>query len=205
VGFWNKLVNVGLGMGGSLKGLLNEDPEFEDNQTLLGETVLNGNSFSLPMGAEPGVKQISEIHKINETIYDNKPALGSVVYYQIDEIEHSGIFVGDDMFIHLNSERKIEKVSLTDFTCKLNLDEIDLWFPCNNENGQGLGLCTAVYIALEIIDNSENYHLDLRNSQQFISGCITNSFDNTDYSISRLKQAFAERFECQVVWKCWER
>jgi hypothetical protein len=206
VSFWNKLVNANLGKSRGLKGLfLNEVQKSDEKQTLLGEKIIKGNSIDLTMEFSPAVLQLPEIQKSNGTIYDNKPNLGSIVYYQLGDIEHSGFYVGNDMFIHMNSNGKIEKVSLNDFTSKIDIVGTDLWFPCNNEDGHALGLCTAVYIALEIIDNSENYDLSMNNSQQFISGCITNTFNNEDHSILRLKHTFADKFDCNVIWKCWER
>jgi hypothetical protein len=206
VGFLNKLVNAKLGNSRGLKGLfLNEVQRLGDKQPLATDTIIKENGYDWTIGHNPVIIQEPNIQKSNETIFDNKPTLGSVVYYQQDNIEHSGIYVGDDMFIHLNNDGKIGKVGLNDFTSKIDMVGTDLWFPCNHEDGHALGLCTAVYIALEIIDNSENYDLSIDNSQQFISGCITNTFNNEDYSILKLKHTFAAKFECNVIWKCWER
>jgi hypothetical protein len=206
VGFLSKLVNANFGNSRGLKGLfLNEVQRLGDEQPLTTGTGINEKGIDWIMGHKPVIIQEPSIQKSNETIFDNKPTLGSVVYYQQDNIEHSGIYVGDDMFIHLNHDGKIDKVGLNDFTSKIDMVETDLWFPCNNEDGHALGLCTAVYIALEIIDNSENYDFNLDNSQQFISGCITNTFNNEDHSILRLKHTFASKFDCNVIWKCWER
>lgn len=136
---------------------------------------------------------------ISEAKDDIQPTLGSIVYCNQGDFEHSGIYIGDDMVIHLNQAGRIEKVSVNDFT---STDYTDIWFP-SNDHGQALGLCTAVYVAMEIMDNREDYQLENVKPNQFITGCITNSFENTDNSLQGLKQAFAEMFECPVVWKRW--
>lgn len=196
MGFWRKFVDRGLGNSEDLR---EEVGEVGGKQSFSGKKSTKEESkVTIPV-----VSHLSEVQPY-DIMYDKKPALGSVVYCQLDDKDHSGIYVGDDMIIQLNAEGKIEKVSLADFTSKITTGSTDIWFPCNNENGQALGLCTVVYIALEIIDNSENYNLALDNSHQFISGCITNTFENADKFLWMLKHTFEEKFDCNVIWKRWE-
>lgn len=203
--FWNRLANGGLGNSGGLKGLFEEVGEIAGRQVSSGKKFMNENGLKMTSVPAPiAMKAHDALVKSKETKYDNRPAIGSVVYCQLGPVEHSGIYVGNDNIVQLNGKGKIEKVSYKGFTNHITTVDVAIWFPCNEENGQALSLSAAGNRALKMIGESRNYNLVMDNCHQFSSGCITGNFDNADNFLWTLKHSFEEKFNCKVFWKRWE-
>jgi hypothetical protein len=202
--FWNRLANGGLGNSGGIKGLFEEVGEIASKKATTAQKFIKDNSIYMTTAPAHGVKKVIDIRKSADMKFDKRPAFGSVVYCQLGPVEHSGIYVGNDRIIQLNGRGKIEQVNLRGFTSHFTTVDTAVWFPCNDQSGQALGISEAGYRALEMVGGRRDYNIIMDNCHQFSSGCITGDFENADNFLWTLKHTFEEKFNCNVFWKHWE-
>ena len=123
----------------------------------------------------------------NETV---EPVLGSMVWCSLafGSAEHSGIYVGEGLIVHLDGDGLIELVDRETFMARLNGNNFayNTYVSCD-EDGDAVGDIDAAMRALEMIGESRSYNVLIDNCHQFTSGCITGDFENNDNFFWMLK------------------
>ncbi|MCD9543402.1 hypothetical protein GLP24_00680 [Photobacterium carnosum] len=116
-------------------------------------------------------------HVIDNYIFDKViPIIGSVVYCDFiisgSLIQHSGIYIGCDEIVHLNSKGVVEKVSSDEFLSGLGglMCGSSIYVSCDGVNPVGCDYISSV--AESHVGNVYNYGLLKFNCHQFVSGCI---------------------------------
>ena len=129
---------------------------------------------------------------INSAIKDLvKPKVGSVVHCGLlmNQIEHSGIYVGYSKIIHLDGSGRIEIVSP-----KVLLDRLD---------GKAFASRKAVERARLKVGKKVNYSVYSNNCHMFTSGCLTGSFANKDNFFSSLEETVEKELDMNE-WRVWD-
>ena len=124
------------------------------------------------------------------------PVIGSVVYYRMFNglAEHSGIYVGDGMIVHLNGFGFVDKVSLDEFIYCMNALSSSHDVYVSSCAGKAVGLEKTAERAEEAVGSFRDYNVVWENCHQFVSGCITGDVDNGDNLMGFLKDTCRKEF-----------
>ena len=137
------------------------------------------------------------------------PIRGSVLYTDLlfGYMEHSGIYVGDNEIVELNSNGEIAIVSPSEFIsggtgvhiyvscCKDIINPLDDPVPVGGEQ--------IAQRALDMVGEMRNYNILFDNCHQFTAGCLTGNFENSNIALWMLKN------ECRKIintncWRFWD-
>ncbi|KAE9539257.1 lecithin retinol acyltransferase family protein [Ursidibacter maritimus] len=148
------------------------------------------------------VYNFSESFVGNVFIDKVKPKKGSVVYCDLafGYAEHSGIYVGNNKIVHLNSRGNIEIVSASEFIEGTTALSIYV----SSSNGKSDGSEPVCRRALRMVGKCRDYNVILDNCHQFTSGCLTGNFENSDNFLWMLKDT-TEKILGSDEWRVWER
>ena len=118
-----------------------------------------------------------------------KPVTGSVVYYRMFNglAEHSGVYVGDGMVVHLDGFGFVTKVSVDAFVYCMNALGSSHDVYVSSCAGKAVGLEKTAERAEEAVGSFRDYNVIWENCHQFVSGCITGDRDNGDSLMGFLK------------------
>lgn len=151
--------------------------------------------------------------KFTESLVDNflldrvYPVPGSVVYCDLalGYADHSGIYVGDGMIVHLNGDGKVEQVEAQDFLARLGgfNPAVSIYVSCDGHAFPQGGRHIAER-ALRQVGQWREYNLVLNNCHQFSSGCVTGDFENPDSFLWFLKTT-CEKHMIATQWRVWDR
>lgn len=124
------------------------------------------------------------------------PVAGSVVYYRMlgGLAEHSGIYVGDGMVVHLNGFGFVEKVGVDEFIYSMNGVSSNHDVYVSACSGKAVGLEKTAERAEEAVGTFRDYNVVWENCHQFVSGCITGDFENGDNLMGFLKDTCRKEF-----------
>ncbi|MCT8088795.1 lecithin retinol acyltransferase family protein [Acinetobacter sp. C_4_1] len=134
-----------------------------------------------------------------------KPKIGSVVYcgLLLNQVEHSGIYIGYNKIAHLDGSGKIEAVSPEVFLERLNgLNwAISIYVSC--KDGKPVGSRGVAERARRKIGRWLKYSVASNNCHMFTSGCLTGKFKNDDGFFCELEQT-TERVLDANEWRVWD-
>lgn len=132
------------------------------------------------------------------------PVQGSVVYCTMWGVEHSGIYIGNDLIVHLDGSGDIEVVSPDEFMDRLDgfNNAISIYVSCRGT--EAVGKIKAAKRAEDMVGHSRDYNVALDNCHQFTSGCLTGDFDNFDNPFTFLEWT-AEKELDMDTWRVWDR
>jgi hypothetical protein len=119
-----------------------------------------------------------------------KPVKGSVVYCRIlgGVAEHSGVYVGKGRIVHLNGNGFVERVSAEKFTQRLDGLSFSSDIYVSSRFDKAVGSKQVAKRAVEMIGDYREYNVLCENCHQFVSGCLTGDFENSDCYMWALKQ-----------------
>jgi len=148
-------------------------------------------------------QQFSE-HIVDNYIRDNVlPVKGCVVYCDLGIIaEHSGIYIGDGMIVHLNGMGNIEMVTREEFLRGQNSINPAISIYVSSSNGKAVGNIDIAERAITMVGRHIEYNILLNNCHQFTSGCITGDFDNSDNFWWMLKRTTEQHYVADS-WRVW--
>lgn len=129
------------------------------------------------------------------------PVLGSVVYTDLipNYMQHSGIYVGDNRIVELNSEGNICLVTPDQFIS----GGLGLRIRVSSSNGKAVGSSSVAERALAQVGKREEYHLLLNNCHKFTSGCLTGIFTNPNNLLRMLKLSANINLGA-TDWETWQ-
>lgn len=132
------------------------------------------------------------------------PKIGSVVYCDLAIAEHSGIYIGDNLIVHLDGSGEIQQVSPSEFLNRLGgfNQAMSIYVSCHDT--APVGMESIANQAKKMIGKSRNYNLIFDNCHQFTAGCITGSFANANNFLWMLKDETANKLNADT-WRVWER
>ncbi|MEZ8025438.1 lecithin retinol acyltransferase family protein [Vibrio sp. 1F255] len=144
-----------------------------------------------------------------QSLFDNlfyktsTPKRGSIVYCKLafGQIEHSGIYVGNDQIIHRNGKGVIEQVSSRQFVNSLSA--ITIYVSCGT-NGHAVSCETAARLAESSLGNTLDYSLLNKNCHQFCCYCLNGDWSNELALFSQLKKE-AHIFLKATQWRAWDQ
>jgi hypothetical protein len=147
-----------------------------------------------------------------ESIYDNVfrdkvfPVNGSIVYCELlfGYAEHSGVYIGDGIIVHLDGSGKIEMVTHQEFLDRLGglNSAVSIYVSCNYS--LPVGDAEISIRAKSMVGKERDYNILLDNCHQFTSGCITGDFENSDNFLFFLKHTAKNKLNANT-WRVWER
>lgn len=136
---------------------------------------------------------------------------GCVVYHSMigEQIEHSGIYVGEYKIVSLSSKDKIvnsDAQIVEDSTRKfidgsLNSNRL-IWASCLGPSP--VGNRKVAIRARKMVGERRNYDVLRNNCHQFTSGCLTGNFENADNRFTSLESTVAEVLDADN-WRIWAR
>lgn len=129
------------------------------------------------------------------------PVPGSVVYTELipNYMQHSGIYVGENRIVELNSEGNICLVTPDQFIS----GGLGLRIRVSSSNGKAVGSSSVAERALAQVGKREEYHLLLNNCHKFTSGCLTGIFTNQN-SLLRMLKLSAKIYLGATDWEVWQ-
>jgi len=145
-----------------------------------------------------------------ESIIDNnfrdtvfEPAIGSVVYCDLafSFAEHSGIYLGNNEIMHLNSNGEIERVSPAGFTASTTA--ISIYVSCDGDRPVGRSKVADRAITFEQNIQQKNYHLLFENCHNFTAACLTGDLTNGNSFLWLLKSTTGSCLGSDC-WRVWE-
>ncbi|WP_416189757.1 lecithin retinol acyltransferase family protein [Neisseria sp. CCUG17229] len=109
-----------------------------------------------------------------------KPVIGSVLWCDLWNVEHSGIYIGNNKIVHLDGSGTVEIVSPKKFMARLNgwNNAISIFVSC--KNGKPVGSKKAATLAKKHVGKNRQYHLLVDNCHRFTAGCLLNDFTDGD-------------------------
>ena len=128
------------------------------------------------------------------------PVPGSVVYTDLipNYMQHSGIYVGGNRIVELNSKGNICLVTPDQFTS----GGLGLRIRISSNQGKAVGSSSVAERALAQVGKREEYHLLLNNCHKFTSGCLTGSFINPNNLLRMLKLSDSIKLGA-TDWEVW--
>lgn len=156
-------------------------------------------------------KKSSTGFKSIDSIIDNKvrlkvqPKVGSVVFCGLafNQVEYTGIYIGDNKIAHLNGNGMVEAVTPKEFLKRLNgfNAALSIYVSCINE--KSVGSAAVVRRARNKIGTKLNYSVVSNNCHKFTSGCLTGNFDNTDTWFCELESTVKRELGLNK-WRVWK-
>ncbi len=168
------------------------------------QRVKKGLNADKPKKEITGIKMIDGL--INSTIKDLvKPKVGSVVHCGLlmNQIEHSGIYIGYNKIVHLDGSGRIELVSPKVFLDRLDGMNLATNIYVSCRNGKAVASKRAAERAKSKIDQTINYSLTSNNCHIFTSGCLTGDFKNKDNWFSLLEETVEKEINMNE-WRVWD-
>lgn len=135
----------------------------------------------------------------------SSPAIGSVVYCDLaGTIEHSGIYIGNNLIAHLDGSGRIEAVSPNEFLGRLGgfNPAVNIYVSCNG--GDPIGSNSVARRAKNALGGARKYNIIFDNCHQFSAGCITGNVDNACNFLWMLQHE-AEKEMGVDSWRVWDR
>lgn len=131
-----------------------------------------------------------------------KPEFGSIVFCTLlpPLAEHSGVYVGENTIVHLNSKGDIEKVSLYQFLNRTPAISIYV----SSKNGKAVGNEKVGKYALAQVGKKRNYNVVTENCHKFSSSCLTQNQNNNDILLTKL-QSTTKQVLGADQWLVWDR
>jgi hypothetical protein len=134
-----------------------------------------------------------------------KPKVGSIVYCGLaaNQLEHSGIYIGDNKIAHLDGSGKIEAVTPQVFLNRLNgFDSAkNIYISCKDD--KSVGSRSVVTRARNKVGQKIRYGFITNNCHMFTSGCLTGEFDNNDAFFWLLNET-TQRVLGTNQWLAWD-
>jgi len=151
------------------------------------------------------------LNNLAESFVDNviktkvTPVEGSVLYCELvfDMASHTGIYVGDEMIVHLDGSGNIEMVTPKEFLNRLDgfNSAMSIYVSCKGD--EPVGSKKIAQRAKEMAGKNLDYHLVLNNCHKFTAGCITGNFDSSDVLLQNVKQRALEELDANN-WLVWD-
>lgn len=166
--------------------------------------VKKGLNPDKPKKETTGIKMIDGL--INSAIKDLvKPKVGSVVHcgLLINQIEHSGIYIGYNKIVHLDGSGRIETVSPKKFLDRLDGMNLATNIYVSCRNGKAVASKRAAERAKLKIGQTVKYSLMSNNCHMFTSGCLTGSFENKDNFFTSLEETVEKEINMNE-WRVWD-
>ena len=168
------------------------------------ERLKKGLNPDKPKKEITGIKMIDGL--INSAIKDLvKPKVGSVVHCGLlmNQIEHSGIYVGYNKIVHLDGSGRIEIVSPKVFLDRLDGMNLATNIYVSCRNGEAVASKKAAARARSKINQTIKYSLTSNNCHMFTSGCLTGDFKNKDKFFSYLEETVEKELDMNE-WRVWD-
>ncbi len=156
-----------------------------------------------------GAAMIASSKSLGESILDNTlrgkatPVAGSILYCDLAlYVEHSGIYLGKGEIAHQDGTGAIEIVSPKAFLGRLGgwNNAYSIYVSCSGE--EAVGTASIASRARVMVGRSRKYNLILDNCHQFVSGCITGNFENSDRFLWMLKRRVEQQLGA-TTWRVW--
>ncbi len=130
-----------------------------------------------------------------------QPQRGSVLYTDLlfGTMEHSGIYIGDNKIVELNSHGEISVVTPQEFIS--GGTGINIYVSCLHT--EAVGSEPIAQRAEQMVGTKKDYHLVVDNCHIFSSGCITGDFDNNETFLWMLQQNAKEYLNANT-WRIWD-
>ncbi len=130
-----------------------------------------------------------------------KPERGSILYTDLlfGTMEHSGIYIGDNKIVELNSNGVISIVTPQEFIS--GGTGINIYVSCVDTDA--VGSEPTAQRAEQMIGTKKDYHFIVDNCHIFSSGCITGDFDNNETFLWMLQQNAKEYLNANT-WRIWD-
>lgn len=130
------------------------------------------------------------------------PVIGSVLYTDLifGYAEHSGIYIGNDEIVELNSKGNIEIVSAVEFVS--GGTGVHIYVSC--QDTYPVGSEKAAELALDMAGNESTYGFLTNNCHMFTAGCITGNFNNSNTFLWMLKDEAKNQLGAND-WRIWNK
>ena len=168
------------------------------------QRIKKGLNADKPKKETTGIKMIDGL--INSAIKELvKPKVGSVVHCGLlmNQIEHSGIYVGYNKIVHLDGSGRIEVVSPKVFLDRLDGMNLATNIYVSCRNGEAVASKKAAARARSKINQTIKYSLTSNNCHMFTSGCLTGDFKNKDNFFSYLEETVEKELNMNE-WRVWD-
>ena len=135
----------------------------------------------------------------------SSPSNGSVVYCDLfgGYAEHSGVYIGNNLIVHLDADGLVDLVSPKEFMARLGgiNPASSIYVSCNR--GVPVGSHEIVKRALSKVGSTRSYSLIFDNCHQFTAGCLTGNFENSCNFMLLLKEEVKKGIN-GTEWKVWD-
>ena len=147
-------------------------------------------------------RRISRIH-IPKLNFRLKPKVGSIVYCGLaaNQLEHSGIYIGDNRIVHLNRHGYIEIISPQQFISGITTGN-EIYVSCEGE--WPVGCDEVADFAESMVGIIRNYHVLVDNCHQFSAGCLMKDPENYNNFLWFLKDEAKKRLGADN-WRLWDK
>lgn len=125
------------------------------------------------------------------------PKPGSIVVCHVyGVVEHSGIYLGDDIIVELHGSGLIRGISARRFLH--GRTGATIFVACDNHH-QPLQLEAAIDRAASMLFAYRNYHLRNNNCHRFVWWCLSGQ-ERRLRSFDELNEKLSSRFGCSIFW-----
>ena len=169
-----------------------------------GKALLNVATFGTLSSAERVISATQSVYNYALGRVPS-PAIGSIVYCDlVGAVEHSGVYIGNDLIVHLDGDGHIEAVSPNAFLGRLGgfNPAVNIYVSCDGDDP--LGSESVARHANNALGRKREYNVIFDNCHQFSTGCITGNFDNSCNFLWML-QYEAEKEMGVNSWRVWDR
>ena len=130
-----------------------------------------------------------------------EPARGSVLYTDLlfGTMEHSGIYIGNNKIVELNSDGDVAVVTPQEFIS--GGTGINIYVSCDDT--EPVGSEAVAQRAEQMVGTKKEYHLIMENCHIFSTGCLTGDFDNNETFLWMLQQNTKEHLNANT-WRIWD-
>lgn len=138
---------------------------------------------------------------VDNVVFDKvKPVPGSILYTDLafGYMEHSGVYIGQNQIVHLNSAGKVEIVSPDEF---LGHTAISIYV--SSKGTDSVGNDNVAKKANYMVGASRDYNFLMDNCHQFSAGCMNGNFNNSSNFLWMLKDE-AKKYLGSDNWRVWD-
>lgn len=159
------------------------------------------------LGLDP-IKKSNTGNRALDSFIDNvckdmvKPLEGSIVFCKLaNEFEHSGVYIGNGLIVHLDGNGEIEIVTPRKFLQRLDgyNPSISIYVSCIDK--QPIRSRKIANRAKKRVGKN-GYSLLSNNCHKFTSSCITGDLDNNDTTFSSLEETATNVLGVNE-WRVW--
>lgn len=166
-------------------------------ESIVNEDELNDKLFptcrkgQAPMPNSLKLSSVVPYSKLSEVFCDEvslKNIEGAIVFCELGiNLQHTGIYIGNNKIIELNGDGYIKKVSIREFLNSSELRTGNILYTFTDCEKNIIQNSNAIKRAKSRLGEKLEYNIAIENCHKFTYGCITGEFDNFVVTFDSLK------------------